>query len=157
MTEAYRKILAAVDLSDDSQAIVARALVLAQGQDAELILLHVIKVAVTAPAPPNVSPGAAGSDETGSTAQPLTGELEASARERFDALSERFRLGDTRQLVRVGGLREQIITVAQEEQVDLILLGNRERHGLALILHLSEDTVLHAAPCDLLVVQLSSQ
>ena len=38
--------------------------------------------------------------------------------------------------------------------VDLIVLGSRERHGLALLLNFTGDAVLHAAPCDVLAVRL---
>ena len=37
---------------------------------------------------------------------------------------------------------------------DLIVLGSRERHGLAILLNFTEDTILHAAPCDVLAVRL---
>ncbi len=35
----------------------------------------------------------------------------------------------------------------------LIVLGSRERHGLSILVNLTEDTVLHAAPCDVLAVR----
>ena len=44
--------------------------------------------------------------------------------------------------------------VAKEEQADLIVLGSRERHGLAILVNFTEDTVLHAAHCDVLAVRL---
>jgi len=44
--------------------------------------------------------------------------------------------------------------VAEEEKVDLIILGSRERHGLAILVNFTEDTVLHAAHCDVLAVRL---
>ena len=43
---------------------------------------------------------------------------------------------------------------AEEQGVDLIILGSRERHGLSILVNLTEDTVLHAAPCDVLAVRL---
>lgn len=146
MTDAYRRILAAVDLSDESHAVVARALGLARLCGAELLLLHVVEYQpVVEPVGNGVLP-----------AMPLTHELEANARHRFDALAARFRLDGVRQLVRTGQIKHEIVRVAEEEAVDLIVLGSRERHGLAVILNLTEDTVLHAAPCDVLGVRLSS-
>lgn len=144
MTDAYRRILAAVDLSDDSYAVVARALSLARGSNAEL-LLHVVQYLPVEPVGAALMPPA-----------PLTQELEASARTRFDALAARLRLENTRQIVCSGQIRNEILRIAEEEAVDLIVLGSRERHGLAVILNLTEDTVLHAAPCDVLGVRLSS-
>lgn len=147
MSDPYRTILAAVDLSDDSHQVVARAMTLARAQGAELTLLHVIKVATAS---------SGSSNAAGAPAAPLTDELEASARKRFDALSERFHLGDVHQVIRIGALREEIVALAHERCADLIVLGSRERHGLALILNLTEDTVLHAAPCDVLAVRITS-
>ena len=37
---------------------------------------------------------------------------------------------------------------------DLIVLGSRERHGLGILVNFTEDTVLHAARCDVLAVRL---
>ena len=34
--------------------------------------------------------------------------------------------------------------------------NNRERHGLAILINLTEDTVLHAAHCDVLAVRLKA-
>jgi universal stress protein A len=57
--------------------------------------------------------------------------------------------------VEVGNTKAQILAVAEEEQPDLIVLGSRERHGLAVLVNFTEDTVLHAAHCDMLAVRLS--
>ena len=43
--------------------------------------------------------------------------------------------------------------VARERQADLIILGSRERHGLSILLNFTEDSVLHAAPCDVLAMR----
>jgi universal stress protein A len=146
MAEAYRKILAAVDLSDDSHVVVSRALAMASLHGAELLLLHVVEYLPVEPMGEALLPSV-----------PMTDELEASARKRFDALGERFRLsGSARQIVRTGQIKAEIVHLATQEQVDLIVLGSRERHGLAVILNLTEDTVLHAAPCDVLAVRLGA-
>lgn len=55
----------------------------------------------------------------------------------------------------IGNTKAQILTVADEEQPDLIVLGSRERHGLAVLVNFTEDTVLHAAHCDVLAVRLT--
>ena len=44
--------------------------------------------------------------------------------------------------------------VAEERAADLIVLGSRERHGPSIVVNFTEDTVLHAAPCDVLAVRL---
>ena len=42
----------------------------------------------------------------------------------------------------------------RKKRADLIVLGSRERHGLAILVNFTEDTVLHAAHCDVLAVRL---
>jgi universal stress protein A len=66
------------------------------------------------------------------------------------------RLGLARATGRVeaGNTKSEILRVAKEEKVDLIVLGSRERHGLAILVNFTEDTVLHAAHCDVLAVRL---
>ena len=53
-----------------------------------------------------------------------------------------------------GSIKTEIVRAAQRLGADLIVLGSRERHGLAILLNFTEDTVLHAAPCDVLAVRL---
>jgi universal stress protein A len=48
------------------------------------------------------------------------------------------------------------LRVAGERHVDLIVLGNREKHGRAIIFGPTEDAVLHAAPCDVLAVRVAT-
>ena len=55
----------------------------------------------------------------------------------------------------MGNTKAEILRVAEEERADLIVLGSRERHGLAILVNFTEDTVLHAAHCDVLAVRLS--
>ena len=57
--------------------------------------------------------------------------------------------------VEVGSAKTEILRVAAEERADLIVLGSRERHGLAIPVNFTEDSVLHAAHCDVLAVRLN--
>ena len=51
-------------------------------------------------------------------------------------------------------MKAEIVRVARAMNCDLIVLGARERHGLSIFVNLTEDTVLHAAPCDVLAVRV---
>jgi len=59
--------------------------------------------------------------------------------------------------VEAGNVKSEIVRVAREHNVDLIVLGSRERHGLSILVNLTEDTVLHAAPCDVLAVRVGGK
>ena len=139
----YRNVLIAVDLSDDSAAVVRRGLEVAG--DARVSLLHVLEFIPVDPAgeallPPPVD---------------LEGELLQSARQRLDALCKSLGLADAPHRVEIGSIKAEIVRVATEEQADLLVLGSRERHGLALLLGSTEKSVLHKTPCDVLAVRLS--
>jgi universal stress protein A len=74
--------------------------------------------------------------------------------ERLLALKDRWGLPNARCRVESGNTKAEILRVAREEGVDLIVLGSRERHGLAILVNFTEDTVLHASQCDVLAVRL---
>lgn len=48
----------------------------------------------------------------------------------------------------------EIIRFAREQEVDLVIVGAHERHGLSLFRGTTTDAVVHNAPCDVLVVHL---
>jgi universal stress protein A len=49
---------------------------------------------------------------------------------------------------------QEIINIADQEQVDLIIVGSHGRHGLALFLGSTANSVLHHAKCDVMAVRL---
>jgi universal stress protein A len=85
----------------------------------------------------------------------LETDLAERARPLLEDMVKRSGAANTRVRVEVGNTKGQILTVAEEERPDLIVLGSRERHGLAVLVNFTEDTVLHAAHCDMLAVRLS--
>jgi universal stress protein A len=87
------------------------------------------------------------------TAQ-IEDDLIKRSREKLDALIARLALPRSAGRVESGNTKAEILRVAEEEKADLIVLGSRERHGLAILVNFTEDTVLHAAHCDVLAVRL---
>lgn len=55
----------------------------------------------------------------------------------------------------MGSPKLEIVRVAEERQVDLIVVGSHGRHGLALLLGSTANGVLHHAKCDVLAVRLA--
>lgn len=139
----YRKILVVVDLSEDSDIIAARARAIAACYDARLVFLHVVEFVPVEPMGETLLP----------TVQ-IEEELIQRARVRLRELATRLELPSSECLVEAGNIKAEILRVAQEQAVDLIVLGSRERHGLAILLNFTEDTVLHCAPCDVMAVRL---
>ena len=54
----------------------------------------------------------------------------------------------------MGSPKTEIVRVANEHKVDLIIVGSHGRHGLALLLGSTANGVLHHATCDVLAVRL---
>ena len=139
----YRKILLVVDLSADSSLIGERAKAIANCYQASITLLHVVEYVPVEPMGEALLP-----------AMQVESELVDRARVKLTELALQLSLHDSPQLVETGSIKSEIVRAAQRLGVDLIVLGSRERHGLAILLNFTEDTVLHAAPCDVLAVRL---
>lgn len=139
----YRKILLVVDLSDDSEVVGERAKVIAACYQSTLTLLHVVEYVPVEPMGEALLPSVQ-----------VENELVDRARARLTDLAQRLSLSGCTQLVETGSIKSEIIRTAQRLGVDLIVLGSRERHGLAILLNFTEDTILHSAPCDVLAVRL---
>jgi universal stress protein A len=139
----YKKILVLLDLSDDSEQVAIAARDLAAHSNASMLVLHVVEFMPVEPLGESLMP----------TAQ-IEDELIKRSREKLDALIERLALPRSVGRVESGNTKAEILRVAEEEKADLIVLGSRERHGLAILVNFTEDTVLHAAHCDVLAVRL---
>jgi universal stress protein A len=139
----YRKILVCLDLTEESEQIAGRAKALADASGAELTLLHVVEYVPVEPMGEALLP-----------AVQIEGELAERARVRIAELAARTGLAEREQLVHTGNIKTEVVRVAQTRAIDLIVIGSRERHGVSILFNFTEDTVLHAAPCDVLAVRL---
>jgi universal stress protein A len=139
----YSKILLCLDLTDDSEKIAERAKSLALKHGAELTLLHVVEYVPVEPMGEALLP-----------AVQIEGELVERARVRIAELSAKLGLDRCERLVNTGNIKTEVVRIAQARGIDLIVIGSRERHGVSILFNFTEDTVLHAAPCDVLAVRL---
>ena len=139
----YQKILLVVDLTEDSDLVGERAKAIAACYGSRIQLLHVVEYVPVEPMGETLLP-----------AVQIEEELIKRARQRLRDLARRLDLTDSDCFVEAGNIKAEIIRVAGEQRADLIVLGSRERHGLAILLNFTEDTVLHSSPCDVLAVRL---
>lgn len=138
----YRHILLVVDLSDDSLALGRKATALAQALGARIELLHVVEFVPVEPMGETLLPSVQ-----------LEEELIGRSEKRLRALAAELGLDGSACHIESGNVKSEIVRVARERKTDLIVLGSRERHGLSILVNLTEDTVLHAAPCDVLAMR----
>jgi universal stress protein A len=97
------------------------------------------------------------SEPMGETLMPtiqIEEDLMQRSRVKIDELRARLALPRATARVEAGNKKTEILRVAKDEGVDLIVLGSRVRHGLGILVNFTEDTVLHAAHCDVLAVRL---
>jgi universal stress protein A len=140
---AYKKILVLLDLSEDSEQLAIAGRDLAAYSNAAMVVLHVVEFVPVEPLGESLMP-----------VPKIEDELVNRSREKLGELIARLGLPRATGRVEVGNTKAAILRVADEEHADLIVLGSRERHGLAILVNFTEDTVLHAAHCDVLAVRL---
>jgi universal stress protein A len=51
----------------------------------------------------------------------------------------------------------EIVRLAEEEDIDLVIVGSHGRHGLALLLGSTANSVLHHTKCDVMAVRLPDE
>ena len=137
----YKKVLFATDFDDVGISAAYKAKKIADENHAELILVHVVE-----PIPAYAYPGFAG-----------FAEVEVSIREQAEkelgALAGRLGVDGKHCLIEFGSTKNEVLRVAQEHNVDLIVTGSHGKHGLALLLGSTANSILHGAQCDVLIVR----
>ena len=139
----YQKLLVLLDLSDDSDQVVIAGRDLAAYSNASIVALHVVEFVPVEPMGESLMP----------TVQ-IEDELIQRSQDSLTQLAARLGLTGATLRVEAGNTKAEILRVAEEEHADLIVVGSRERHGLAILVNFTEDTVLHAAHCDVLAVRI---
>jgi universal stress protein A len=139
----YKKLLVLLDLSKGSEQVAIAGRDMAALSSAAMVVLHVVEFVPVEPLGESLMP----------TVQ-IEDELINRARAGLSEFITRLNLAKATGRVEAGNTKSEILRVAKEEQVDLIVLGSRERHGLAILVNFTEDTVLHAAHCDVLAIRL---
>jgi universal stress protein A len=139
----YQKLLVLLDLSDDSEQVAIAGRDLAAYSNASIVALHVVEFVPVEPMGESLMPTVAIEDA-----------LIKRSHEKLNQLAARLGLATAALRVEAGNTKAEILRVAEEDHADLIVVGSRERHGLAILVNFTEDTVLHAAHCDVLAVRL---
>jgi universal stress protein A len=141
----YQHILLAVDFFEQNETVIHRAHDLAKQHQAKLSLVHVVdNLPIT--------------DTSYGMDIPLnmdfTTELMNAAKKRLADLGKKLAVTEENQWLEIGSPKTEIVRIASENQVDLIVAGSHGRHGLALLLGSTANGILHHATCDVLAVRL---
>ncbi len=148
---AYKQIVIAVDLTDDSQKVCRRALEITKGNKVNILLVHVVEYIYQMGI--SYDPMFYPSMEDLSENEEL---LIKSAKEKMTALIEEVPAPEAVCLERsvISGIpKTEILRLAEEKQADLIVCGSHGRSGFELLLGSTANAILHHAPCDVLAVR----
>jgi len=145
----YQRILCAVDLSAENVSVFSRALELAVHYSASLSLLHVVEYIPIDLANELVLP------QQQEIEQQLVTQAERVLADLAESASQ-LQPGEVplQQSVVQGSIKSGIVEYAEEQQIDLIVIGRHGRHGLSRLLGSVANSVLHHAPCDVLAVRV---
>lgn len=144
---AYPTILAAVDLSDESAAVVEKAVRVA-GEETEIHLLYVqepIDSVYLGVVP--YGPVFVGMEE-------VEDRLRQELEERMHKLGEEFDVPESRRHLLNGNPAPEIRRFAEENDIDLVVLGTHGQKGVQLLLGSTANSVLHGVGCDVLAVRI---
>ncbi len=139
----YQHILVGVDLSDESEQVLARASSIAGGEQAKLSLAHIIEPLTFA----------YGGDIPMDLSE-VQDQLQAQATEQLAGLAQSVGIAPEDQHVLIGQPATEIHQLAKDQSADLIVVGSHGRQGLALLLGSTANGVLHGAKVDVLAVRV---
>mgnify|MGYP001555735993 FL=1 len=139
----YRKILVAIDLSEDSSQVAQRARAIAANNGASLHLIHVIEPLSFAYG------GDIPMDFSG-----IQDEIHQQATQQLEQFAQANSIDEQHQHIVLGRPEVEIHATAEELGADLIVVGSHGRYGLALLMGSTANGVLHGASCDVLAVRV---
>lgn len=143
----YKHVLAAVDLTDESSEVLAKAREIANDDSARLSLVTVIK-------PINYT--YAGLDVTSITSVSANFEQEARdfATKKLVDFADDLNIDQEQVHVFFGAPSQTIKEQSEILGADLLVIGSHSRTGLGRLLGSTANGVLHGASCDVLAVRI---
>ena len=141
----YQHVLVAVDYTKHSVYVAEKARVLANKYQAKLSVIHVLD---NIPMPDTNYGTVIALDQV------APDELLEAEKIKFMELGDQLAVDVVNRWMVWGIPTQEIINIADQEQVDLIIVGSHGRHGLALLLGSTANSVLHHAKCDVMAVRL---
>ncbi|MGD2128069.1 MAG: universal stress protein [Lysobacterales bacterium] len=143
----YKKIAVAIDLSSESTSIMKRAAAVA-APDSEIHMIYVqepmdsVYMGVVPYGPVFV-----GMDE-------VEENLRSELKGKLDGIAEKFNVPESARHFLNGTPAREIRRFAEENDMDLIVLGTHGQKGVQLLLGATANSVLHGSSCDVLAVRV---
>lgn len=143
----YTNLLVAIDLSEESERVIGRAMELADGDASRVNLIHVVEpVAAAYPI-----------DAYAINMSKLQEEAIEIAGKRLAGFAAEHGIDEKQQFTVMGSPANEIRTRAEEIGANLIVIGSHGRSGWKLLLGSTANKVLHGAKCDVLTVRVGAE
>lgn len=144
----FKRVIAAIDLHGDGEAVAEQAGWLAKTCGADLTLLNVMA---------HFPVDRENEDITPENRDPLAYQRSKRA-ERLAQLAETVAyLEANREVIVTNGTAGRAVPeYAEECGADLIIIGAHKKYGVGALVGATADTIVHRAPCDVLVVNAGS-
>ncbi|MFD2228817.1 universal stress protein [Alkalimarinus sediminis] len=142
MTE-YKKILAAIDLTEESDQVIERARSLANLYNCSLDIVHVIEPL-----------GYAYGGDIPMDLTEVQQQLEDHAKHYLVEAGKTYQVAVDQQHVIIGRPETEIHRLSEDSNFDLVVVGSHGRHGIQLLLGSTANGILHGAKCDVLAVRI---
>lgn len=139
----YQTILLATDLSDEGERVAQKAAAIATAENAALHMIHVIEPLSFAYG------GDIPMDFSG-----IQDEIQSQAEAQIAEFAAKYTLPKENQHIVIGRAENEIHSLAEALNADLVVVGSHGRHGIALLLGSTANGVLHGATCDVLAVRV---
>lgn len=141
----YQNILVAVDISENSAALVARAQDIQALSNANLTLVHVID------STPMIYAG-------GEFALPvdldtLENSVTNETHEKLLELAAVCNIEKSQCKLLHGEKEGELVHLVDDLKIDLMVVGAHDKHGFGRLFNSTADSLLHALPCDILMVK----
>jgi universal stress protein A len=137
----YKQILVPTDFSPTSAAAAMRARALADCFSARITVVHVVDY---------VPPGYVAPELPTNMSSPQA--LRSRAQAHLEEWINDNSLAGSEPRIVVGSAKKEIVKLANELSVDVIVMGTQGETGLARILGSTTNAVIHNARCDVLAV-----
>lgn len=141
----YKHILFATDLTPESDKLLAKAKDFADHYQAKLSVVHVIEQNsfITGASEFAIPPDCG-----------FEGALTEHAEKALAKQSYAVNVAKENQWLLVGAIKEEVLDLIKNQQVDCLTLGAHEHHGLALLFGTTTDKLVNALPCDILALRV---
>jgi universal stress protein A len=149
----YKTVLVAVDFSKNARFAAHRAKSIAKSFSAELRVLHVVNEAVIN----DYYYQPLGLGMMAGDASELQASMLNSGEKQMNALLEELEIPLPQGEVMMGSPVNSIVSYAQAQNVDLIVLGTRSRRGIGSLIGSTTNYVSSHAQCDVLAVPLPAK